>query len=90
MWVVETAGARIFSSHFAKIKTRIKLRVLTARGSTPVHIQYFATIYAVKSYYKHKYYISIYSVKNLEFSNSNDMNPKVLRGSAYIDTSRTK
>ena len=38
MRVDETAGARIFSSHFAKIKTRIKLRILTARGATPVHI----------------------------------------------------
>ena len=38
MWVVETAGAQIFSSHFAKMKTHIKLRVLTARGATPVHI----------------------------------------------------
>ena len=41
-----------------------------------------ATIYSVKSFYEHKYYISIYSVKNLEFSYSNDMNPKALRGSA--------
>ena len=36
--MVETAGARIFSSHFAKMKTRINLRILTARGETPVHI----------------------------------------------------
>ena len=28
MWVVETAGAHIFSSHFPKIKMRIKLRIL--------------------------------------------------------------
>ena len=91
MWVVETAGARIFSSHFAKIKTHIKLRILTARGATPVHIhqpQFTRLSPTIK--YKHKYYISIHSVKNLKFSNSNDMNPKVLRGSAYIDTSRTK
>ena len=90
MWVVETAGARIFSSHFAKIKSRIKLRIFTTIRPTPVHIQYFATIYAVKSYYKHNYFISIHTVTNVEFSNSKDMNPKVLRGSAYIDTSMMK
>ena len=93
MWVVETAGARIFSSHFAKIKTRIKLRILTARGATPVHIhQPKFTRLSTTINTNIIYYIPIHSVKNLEFSNSNDMNPKVLRDSAYmyIDTSRTK
>ena len=88
--VVETTGARIFSSHFAKIKTRIKLRILTARGATPVHIH--QPKYTRLSPTINTNIISIHSVKNLEFSNSNDMNSKVLRGSAYmyIDTSRTK
>ena len=44
MWVVETAGARIFSSHFAKIKTRIKTKILTARGATPVHQPQFTRL----------------------------------------------
>ena len=89
MWVVETAGARIFSSHFAKIKNAHKTKNSHSQSrDSGTYIS--ATIYSVKSYYKHKYFISIHSVKNLEFSNSNDMNPKVLCGSAYIDTSRTK
>ena len=68
MWMVETAEARIFSSHFAKIKTRIKLRILTARGATPVHIHQsqFTRLSPTKTTN-----ISIHSVKNLEFSNSN-------------------